>query len=69
MFYDHTDYYNYADYAGYSMTAHDDRYGANAGWEWTPVDGLTANAAARWEDYGAFGRHTTWRLGFGMDGA
>ncbi len=68
-FYDHIDYYTSSVPANppypTSVTENTDRYGANVGWEWSPVESFTANAAARWEDYDVYGRHTTWRFGTG----
>jgi len=40
-----------------------DRYGLHASFQWKPVDGLTLQQTARWEDYEIFGEAFTWRSG------
>jgi vitamin B12 transporter len=40
-----------------------DRYGVHAGFEWKPIDEWTNYASVRWEDYDAYGKETTWRVG------
>ena len=40
-----------------------DRYGVHAGLEWKTTDEWMNYASARWEDYDAYGKETTWRVG------
>ena len=64
-FFDHTFYANDNSNAFYPTRVREDRnrYGANLGWEWSPTDAWTTDVAGRWEDYGDYGRHATWRIG------
>lgn len=39
------------------------RYGAHGGWQWSPVEGFTADAVLRWEDYVDYDEQVTWRVG------
>jgi iron complex outermembrane receptor protein len=44
-----------------------DRYGVHAGLEWKTTKDWTNYVSARWEDYDAYGKETTWRVGSSYD--
>lgn len=39
------------------------RYGGYLGWRWSPLDSVTTDAVARWEDYAEYEEQVTWRVG------
>jgi outer membrane cobalamin receptor len=47
----------------YSPDQNGTRYGAHSTLEWDVIEHLTTSASLRWEDYDAYGRELTWRLG------
>lgn len=54
----------FTDFSNTIGTASDgQRYGTHIGWEWKPIETITADAVLRWEDYADFGDEVTWRTG------
>jgi len=61
-----TAFYNHDSFASTSTPTNphtDNRCGAGAALEWTPITDLTTSGALRWEDYDTFGSQLTWRVG------
>lgn len=62
-FVEQSDFYAANLYTNPQNDSHELRYGGNLGWEWSPVETITADAVIRWEDFEKYGDQITWRVG------